>query len=155
MNRTPLHLDDIRTKRHVKTNDGRLLPLNSEAWYRLRRMVLTEQPLCPECQARGVLEVATQVHHINDNAMDNSRENLVGLCAPCHSRHTAEDMGKRVSHGCDLQGNPANPMHHWNKPSQSRSGGLAGQKSPEAEQAEPVGYSYVNAMSEVAYENQP
>ena len=144
-----LTMADIRTKRYVTAKNGRLLPLNSEAWYRLRRSVLAEQPLCPECEARGVIEPATQVHHVNDNAMDNSRTNLVGLCAPCHSRHTAHDMGKRVNHGCDLSGWPANPSSHWNEAAVSPPGGLAGalpnQKSPAAEGPEPTCTPYVNA----------
>ena len=131
--------------------NGRLLPLNSEAWYRLRRSVLAEQPLCPECEARGVIEPATQVHHINDNAMDNSRSNLVGLCASCHSRHTAHDMGKRVNHGCDVSGWPANPSSHWNQSTVEAAKGLAGdvvgdsQKSPAAEGSEPTGSPSFNA----------
>lgn len=142
--RKPLTLADIKTKRYTTAKNGRLLPLNSDAWAKLRRMVLAEQPLCPECEARGVIEPATQVHHINDNAMDNSRSNLVGLCAPCHSRHTAHDMGKRVNHGCDVSGWPANPSSHWNQAAVRPSGGLAGdveaddQKSPAAEGSEPT-----------------
>ena len=142
--RKELTLADITTKRYTTAKNGRLLPLNSEAWYRLRRSVLAEQPLCPECEARGVIEPATQVHHINDNAMDNSRANLVGLCAPCHSRHTAHDMGKRVNHGCDVSGWPASPSSHWNEAAVRPSGGLAGdvvgdsQKSPAADSSEPT-----------------
>ena len=149
--RKPLQMADIRTKRWTKKGNGRLLPLNSEAWYRLRRSVLAEQPLCPECEARGVIEPATQVHHINDNAMDNSRSNLVGLCAPCHSRHTAHDMGKRVNHGCDVSGWPANPSSHWNKSTVEAATGLAGdvvgdsQKSPAAEEPEPTRSPSFNA----------
>ena len=140
--RKELTLADITTKRYTTAKNGRLLPLNSEAWYRLRRSVLAEQPLCPECEARGVIEPATQVHHINDNAMDNSRSNLVGLCAPCHSRHTAHDMGKRVRQGCDEQGYPIGSDHPWNKAAVARSGGLAdgvqAEKSPATEGHEPT-----------------
>jgi 5-methylcytosine-specific restriction protein A len=113
-----LKLSDIRTARWVKTKSGRLLPLNNAAWSKLRKSVLAEQPLCPECEARDVLEPATEVHHKNDNASDNSRDNLVGLCKPCHSRHTARDMGKNVIErlGCDTSGRPLDPCHPWNKP---------------------------------------
>ena len=147
--RKPLTLADIKTKRYTTAKNGRLLPLNSDAWAKLRRMVLAEQPLCPECEARGLIELATQVHHINDNAMDNSRSNLVGLCAPCHSRHTAHDMGKRVNHGCDVSGWPANPSSHWNQAAVRPSGGLAGavsdQKSPATEGHEPTRSPSFNA----------
>lgn len=141
LKRKPLTLGDIKTKRYTTAKNGRLLPLNSDAWAKLRRMVLNEQPLCPECEARGLIEPATQVHHINDNAMDNSRSNLVGLCAPCHSRHTAHDMGKRVRHGCDAEGHPIDPTHHWNAAAVGPSGGLAGdveQKSPATDGPEPT-----------------
>ena len=113
-----LKLSDIKTARWVKTKAGRLLPLNSAAWGKLRASVLREQPLCPECEARSILEPATEVHHSNDNANDNSRDNLVGLCKPCHSRHTARDMGKTVIDrmGCDSTGKPLDPNHPWNKP---------------------------------------
>ena len=149
--RKPLTLADIKTKRYTTAKNGRLLPLNSDAWAKLRRMVLAEQPLCPECEARGLIEPATQVHHINDNAMDNSRSNLVGLCASCHSRHTAHDMGKRVNHGCDVSGWPANPSSHWNKSTVEAATGLAGdvvgdsQKSPAAEEPEPTRSPSFNA----------
>lgn len=149
LKRKPLKLEDIRTKRYTTAKNGRLLPLNSEAWHRLRRMVLSEQPLCPECEARGLIEPATQVHHINDNAMDNSRTNLVGLCASCHSRHTAADMGKQTRYGCDLTGQPADPSHHWNKASLGRSGEpvtpSCGEKSPATDRATPTCIPNVNA----------
>lgn len=150
--RPPLTLATIRTKRFTTAKNGRLLPLSSDAWRRLRAMVLSEQPLCPECEARGIIEPATQVHHINDNAMDNSRTNLVGLCASCHSRHTAHDMGKQTRYGCDLTGQPADPSHHWNKPSLSRPGDPVtpsrasdDEKSTEADRAKPTCFHHANA----------
>lgn len=111
--RKPLTLADIKTRRYTTTKTGRLLPLNSAAWRKLRAQVLAEQPLCPECEARGELIPALEVHHKNDNPDDNSRDNLVGLCRPCHSRHTAADMGKRVNYGCDVDGVPLDPDHPW------------------------------------------
>ena len=142
LKRKPLTLADIKTKRYTTAKNGRLLPLNSDAWAKLRRMVLAEQPLCPECEARGLIEPATEVHHINDNAMDNSRSNLVGLCKADHSRHTAHDMGKRVNHGCDVSGWPANPSSHWNQAAVRPSGAalVAAEdgKSPAAEEPEPT-----------------
>ena len=109
-----LKLSDIRTARWVKTKSGRLLPLNRAAWRKLRALVLSEQPLCPECQLQNIIEVATQVHHIDDNANNNSRDNLIGLCASHHSLHTAADMGHNVRYGCDSTGKPLDPKHPWN-----------------------------------------
>jgi 5-methylcytosine-specific restriction enzyme A len=66
---------------------------NSAAWKRLRALVLRAHPLCRECLERGLVVEATIAHHVQDRlrrpdlALD--RSNLVGVCAPCHSRHHA------------------------------------------------------------------
>lgn len=88
LQRKPLTMADIRTKRYTTAKNGRLLPLNSDAWAKLRRMVLAEQPLCPECEIYGKTEPAVHVDHIDNNASNNARENLVGLCHSHHSRKT-------------------------------------------------------------------
>lgn len=117
--RKPLQLADIRTKRWTKKGNGRLLPLNSEAWYRLRRSVLAEQPQCQYCPP-GVITPATEVDHKNNDPADNSRENLVSCCKPCHSIKTMGDMyGRPARMGCDAEGNPINPAHPWNEKSRA------------------------------------
>lgn len=136
-----LKLEDIRTARWVKAKNGRLLPLNSAAWFKLRMTVLHEQPLCPECEARGIIEPATQVHHINDNAMDNSRDNLVALCASCHSKHTVQDMGGNARMGCAMDGTPLDHSHHWNN-------AATGQRSRATEGQTPSSESSFIANSE-------
>ena len=117
--RKPLQMADIRTKRWIKKGNGRLLPLNSEAWYRLRRSVLAEQPLCQYCPP-GVITPATEVDHKNNDPVDNSRENLVSCCKPCHSIKTMADLyGRPARMGCDAEGNPINPAHPWNEKSRA------------------------------------
>ena len=117
--RKPLQMADIRTKRWIKKGNGRLLPLNSEAWYRLRRSVLAEQPLCQYCPP-GVITPATEVDHKNNDPADNSRENLVSCCKPCHSIKTMADLrGRPARMGCDAEGNPINPAHPWNEKSRA------------------------------------
>ena len=139
--RKPLQLADIRTKRWTKKGNGRLLPLNSEAWSRLRRSVLAEVPLCQYCPP-GVITPATEVDHKNNDPADNSRENLVSTCKPCHSIKTMADMyGRPARMGCDVDGWPINPSHDWNEAAVRPSGGLAGdveQKSPAADGPEPT-----------------
>lgn len=89
---------------------GRTLALDSPAWRKLRASVLREQPLCA-CGCHGL---ATDVDHINNDPTDNRRENLQGLAHECHSRKTQQDMGKRVTWGCDEHGMPLDPNHPWN-----------------------------------------
>lgn len=97
----------------------RLVSLNSAAWQRLRAQVLAEEPLCRACAARGLVVRATDVDHIEDSrddySDDNRRENLQPLCHECHSLKTAASMGKSVTLGCDANGLPLDPNHHWNQ----------------------------------------
>ena len=120
--RKPLTLADIKTKRWTKKGNGRLLPLNSDAWRKLRAQVLAEVPLCQYCPP-GVITPATEVDHKNNNPADNSRENLVSTCKPCHSIKTMADLyGRPARMGCDESGNPINPAHPWNEKSRQVSG---------------------------------
>ena len=142
--RPPLKLADIRTKRWRKADNGRLLPLNSDAWRKLRKQVLAEEPLCRHCAAQGLTVPATEVDHMR-GAADNSRDALQALCKPCHSIKTmAELYGRPARQGCDVDGNPINPAHHWNKSTGEAATGLAGdvegdaQKSPAADSSEPT-----------------
>lgn len=117
--RPPLKLADIRTKRWTKKGNGRLLPLNSDAWRKLRAQVLAEVPLCQYCPP-GVITPATEVDHKNNDPADNSRENLVSCCKPCHSIKTMADLyGRPARMGCDAEGNPINPAHPWNEKSRA------------------------------------
>lgn len=93
----------------------RTLPLTSAAWRKLRAVVLNDQPLCVDCAARGLTVEATDVDHKDGNPGNNERENLQGLCHPCHSRKTASDHGKTVQMGCDVHGMPTDPRHPWNQ----------------------------------------
>lgn len=128
--------------RWTKDSNGRVLPLNSAAWRKLRKQVLAEEPLCRHCAAQGLTVPATEVDHMR-GAADNSRDALQALCKPCHSIKTmAELYGRPARQGCDVDGNPINPSHHWNGAAVRPSGGLAGavsdQKSPAAEGSEPT-----------------
>lgn len=100
-----------RKRRHV--------PLYSAAWAKIRAQVLAEEPLCRYCQARGLVVPSREVDHIEDSREDytddNRRQNLMGVCRPCHSRKTAVSMGKASNAGCDVRGMPLDPDHHWNQ----------------------------------------
>ena len=140
--------------RWTKDSNGRVLPLNSAAWRKLRKQVLAEEPLCRHCAAQGLTVPATEVDHMR-GAADNSRDALQALCKPCHSIKTmAELYGRPARQGCDVDGNPINPSHHWNGAAVRPSGGLAGasplfsensEKSPEADGPEPTRSPSFNA----------
>ena len=117
----------------------RALPLNGSAWQRLRASVLSGEPLCRHCAARGLVTEATDVDHVSGDPGDNSSENLQPLCHSCHSLKTASDQGKRVSMGCDKDGMPLDPNHPWAKVCSLL------QKSPECAGARPVGSSSFTA----------
>lgn len=111
--------------RWTKDSNGRVLPLNSAAWRKLRKQVLAEEPLCRHCAAQGLTVPATEVDHMR-GAADNSRDALQALCKSCHSRKTAAEWnGREARMGCDAEGNPINPMHHWNRATVAAAGRLA------------------------------
>jgi 5-methylcytosine-specific restriction protein A len=67
------------------------------AWVRLRLMVLAEEPLCRECLKLGMVEPASEVDHVisvrQAPELRLVRSNLQSLCASCHSKKTAKEMG--------------------------------------------------------------
>lgn len=102
-----------RTLKDKRESNGRTLALDGAAWKKLRAYVLSGEPLCRHCTARGLTVVATEVDHRNGPA-DNRLESLQPLCKPCHSKLTNADLGRSVSMGCDSNGMPLDPVHPWN-----------------------------------------
>jgi 5-methylcytosine-specific restriction protein A len=129
-----------RTLKDKQRSNGRTLALDSAAWRKLRALVLTEQPLCRDCESRGYIEPATEVDHHDNDASNNDRDNLVGLCKPCHSYKTQrhEHYKRTGQHlplkGCDTSGMPLDPAHPWNC-----------EKSPATDGAKPPGKPSFNA----------
>lgn len=105
----------MKTLKERQQETGRTLSLNGVRWRRLRAAVLEREPLCRDCWKRGRLTTATDVDHHDNDPSNNDPENLVPLCHECHSRKTQADMGKRVSMGCDADGQPLDPDHPWNR----------------------------------------
>ena len=64
---------------------------------RLRREMLTANPLCVQCQKQGRIKQAEELDHIIPlhKGGSNNRSNLMPLCKSCHAAKTAEDMGHK------------------------------------------------------------
>ena len=99
---------------------GRWRPVVQSQEGRYRARTIIQKVSCADCGKR----VRLDVHHINENPLDNSRENLGVLCRSCHSkRHRparlCDVLGcgrKHKGHGlCDMhsqrrdRGAPVNP----------------------------------------------
>lgn len=116
---TPLE-ERKKTLKLRQAETGRTLALNGAAWRALRALVLSEQPLCTECGKLGLFVNATEVDHVDNDASNNERSNLVGLCKPHHSSKTMRHehyirTGKKLPvKGCDADGMPLDPDHPWN-----------------------------------------
>mgnify|MGYP006373901005 FL=1 len=60
-----------------------------------RKLILSAEPLCRHCAAKGVVAIATEVDHIKplEAGGDYSQENAQPLCHECHVIKTAKDRG--------------------------------------------------------------
>jgi 5-methylcytosine-specific restriction endonuclease McrA len=64
-----------------KTKDARGQRYTND-WRKVRKYVLLANPFC-QCG-----ELATEVHHKDDNRKNNRPENLTAICRKCHNRLT-------------------------------------------------------------------
>lgn len=127
-------------KKLSEKNQQRTLALNGKAWRDLRAVVLSEQPLCPECEKDGLIVDAVDVDHIDNNPANNQRSNLVGLCKSHHSIKTNMVVnGKQKRYGFDEGGYPLDPEHHWNIDQKQRL-----RKSPATGGSEPPAYPHAH-----------
>lgn len=71
---------------------------NFSHWQRLRKHVLTKQPLCVICLKEKRITPATVVDHIKPHKGDVKLffdiNNLQPLCKGCHDRKTAKEDGR-------------------------------------------------------------
>ena len=94
---------------------GRLY--DTRRWRRASKAFLARNPLCRYCEQVGKTRLAQVVDHIKpvseapELAMD--QDNWQPLCATCHNAvKQAEEKGGGVR-GCDVNGVPLDPGHHW------------------------------------------
>ena len=87
-------------------------------WRKIAAMHKDENPLCVMCLQRGIETPAYVTDHIvphNGNAeLFFDYSNLQSLCAVCHNIKRKVDNGGVMS-GCDIDGNPLDRNHYWNK----------------------------------------
>lgn len=85
-------------------------------WELFAKSYLERNPLCVDCQRRGQLTPAAQVDHINPLRQGGAKfdeANLQALCGTCHSSKTAREMHGQGPRGCNTDGVPTDPRHHW------------------------------------------
>jgi 5-methylcytosine-specific restriction protein A len=63
----------------------------------IRRRHFSQNPLCVDCESKGVVRIATQLDHTTalTNGGTDTHDNRQGLCDDCHKSKTAKDMGYR------------------------------------------------------------
>jgi 5-methylcytosine-specific restriction enzyme A len=71
------------------------------AWRRLRLAHLAAHPFCVQCQQRGRVTAATEVHHIRrfiglDDPLRLDPGNCESICEPCHQRESARQANGGV-----------------------------------------------------------
>lgn len=87
----------------------------SQAWHRLRSIVLRRDPVCV---TPGCTRASKHVDHITPRSKGgaDTPENTRGLCHSCHSRITrAGNVGPLRVNGCDANGMPLDPGHWWSE----------------------------------------
>ena len=88
-------------------------------WQQAREGYLKRHPLCVMCKRRGLVVEASVVDHITphkgDMALFWDSSNWQALCRLCHDAHKKRlELGGTLP-GCDTDGMPVDPLHHWNK----------------------------------------
>lgn len=92
--------------------------LYGRKWRKARSAFLKSHPLCIICTRTGTTSVATVVDHITphkgDLALFWDQNNWQPLCENCHNSYKQAMDKSGVIRGCQLDGQPTDPNHHWN-----------------------------------------
>lgn len=79
------------------------------AWRKLRQTILSQEPLCRLCMAKGRIELAVEVDHIvplHKGGAELDASNCRPICKPCHVDVTNAEQGLRVKVRVGLDGWP-------------------------------------------------
>ncbi len=104
----PRPIREVSSRRNASPFYSRRAWRGSDRCHGVRQLKLSTNPLCEDCQARGQLTAATQVHHKiavgEDISLALEMTNLVSLCSSCHSRLTACTIHACTIHACTMLG---------------------------------------------------
>lgn len=109
-------LDRRRGSRHERGYDSK--------WAKASKAFLAAHPWCVDCLKLGKHVPATEVDHDPPHGGDWKkfwdRRTWFPRCKSHHSSKTRREMNARAGRhagglkGCDVNGNPIDPAHHWN-----------------------------------------
>ena len=93
---------------------------DSVRWRKARAIFLAANPLCAMCERVGRDTPATVVHHTEKHNGDPvifwDQSKWEPACAPCHSGWLRVQENTGTLPGCDINGLPIDPRHHWSAP---------------------------------------
>jgi len=81
-----------RKDRWSNRHDGKFY--HSPAWRKVRKIYITDHPVCEECERNGYVVEAKVVDHIQSIRSGGSKlsfSNLQSLCTSCHARKSAKE----------------------------------------------------------------
>ncbi len=95
----------------------------SKAWKYLRLQVKDRDNwLCQSCLRAGrekMVETSDPVHHKKphngDRGLFFDKDNLESICQSCHDSAMQKFEKSGYITGCDINGLPIDPLHHWRK----------------------------------------
>ena len=70
----------------------------SPPWRKLRALKMAQQPMCQECELKGIIKPARVADHIipiNQGGEPLNIENLQSLCNTCHNRKSGRESHTR------------------------------------------------------------
>jgi 5-methylcytosine-specific restriction enzyme A len=95
----PIRLKDAGTRLYDRTrrDDEARRFYQSRPWRELRLLVLARRPLCQDCERKGLVTPAVDVHHeveLRDRPdLGLVESNLTPLCKPCHNARRPAPYG--------------------------------------------------------------
>lgn len=90
----------------------------SARWKAIRAAQLDAHPLCIMCEQAGRIVTANVCDHITPHRGDETlfyAGPFQSLCATHHSGSKQREEARGYEIGCDVEGNPIDAGHRWNK----------------------------------------